>query len=216
MKKVLCSAFLALVLSFLLPSASGADATSLAQEVAKASGSENWGHVQTIDFAFVVEKEGKQVAKAEHHWDVAAGTDEIKWKGKEVKVDLANPGTSKDEKAAYARWVNDSYWLLAPLKLQDKGVTTEAEGTKEMNGKKCEVLKLSFVQVGLTPSDQYRLYVDPQSQLVTYWDYLPKGEKGMSGTWEDYQKSGGLTLATDHKMGGGIRIRIEGLKVTAK
>ena len=109
MKKLLFSALLFPVVTFLLPGASAADGTALAQEVAKASGSENWGNVQTIDFAFVVEKEGKQVAKAEHHWDVAAGTDEVKWKGKEVKIDLANPGTSEDEKAGYARWVNDYY-----------------------------------------------------------------------------------------------------------
>ncbi len=216
MKKLLFAAFVASAFLLLPLAASAAEGTGLAQEVAQANGRENWGNVQSIDFTFVVEKEGKKVASAEHHWDVAAATDEVKWKGKDVKIDLANPGTSEDEKAAYARWVNDSYWLLAPLKLQDKGVTTEAEGTKEMNGKKCEVLKLSFAQVGLTPNDQYRLYVDPQSRLVTYWDYLPKGEKGMSGTWENYQKSGGLTLATDHKMDGGIRIRIEGLKVTAK
>ena len=216
MKKLLFSAVVAPAFLLLPRVASAADGTALAKDVARASGSENWGHVQSIDFTFVVEKEGKKVASAEHHWDVAAGTDEVKWKGKEVKVDLANPGTSEDQKAAYARWVNDSYWLLAPLKLQDRGVTTEAEGRKEMDGKSYEVLKLSFAQVGLTPNDQYRLYIDPQSKLVRSWDYLPKGEKGMSGTWENYQKSGGLTLATDHRMDNGIRIRIEGLKVATK
>jgi hypothetical protein len=35
----------------------------------------------------------------------------------------------------------------------------------------------------------------------------------MHATWEDYQKSGGLTLATDHQMGE-ARIRILGLKIT--
>ena len=50
--------------------------------------------------------------------------------------------------------------------------------------------------------------------MVNYGDYMPKGEKGMSGTWEDFKKSGGLTLATDHKMAGGLRIRMEDLKVT--
>ncbi len=217
MHKILCSALLAPALVLTAGVAAAADDGSrLAQEVMKASGSENWGNVQSIDFTFAVEKDGKKLASAEHHWDVAADTDEVKWKGKDVKVDLANPGNSADEKAAYARWVNDSYWLLAPLKLQDKGVKTEAEGSKEIKGAKRDVLKLSFGQVGLTPSDQYRLYVDPETKLVTYWDYLPKGEKGMSGSWEDYQKSGGLTLATDHQMDNGLRVKIENLKVTDK
>ena len=98
----------------------------------------------------------------------------------------------------------------------DKGGRLPDEGTKEINGEQRDVLRLSFGQVGLTPTDQYRLYVDPATKMVTYWDYMPKGEKGMSGTWEDFQKSGGLTLATDHKMDGGLRIRIEDLKVTAE
>ena len=37
----------------------------------------------------------------------------------------------------------------------------------------------------------------------------------MHGTWDNYQKSGGLKLATDHKMDGDVRIRILNLKVTA-
>jgi hypothetical protein len=188
----------------------------LGEEVYRAAGGANWEKVKTIQFAFVVEKEGKTVARAEHVWDVPAFTDEVKWKGKDVTVNLANPGAGEEAKAAYARWVNDSYWLLAPLKLMDKGVTLTTEGTKEINGAQRDVLRLSFSQVGLTPTDQYRLYIDPATKLVTYWDYMPKGEKAMSGTWEDYQKSGGLSLATDHKMDGGLRVRIENLKVTSK
>jgi hypothetical protein len=44
---------------------------------------------------------------------------------------------------------------------------------------------------------------------------MPEPGKSMHGTWDDYQKSGGLTLATDHKMDGDVRIRILNLKVTA-
>ena len=188
----------------------------LGEDVYRAAGGENWDKVQTIQFSFVVEKGGQTVAKAEHLWNVPEQTDEVKWKGRDVKVNLADPGTGADAKAAYARWVNDSYWLLAPLKLMDRGVTLTAEGTKEINGAQREVLRLSFAQVGLTPTDNYRLYIDPATKMVTYWDYMPKGEKGMSGTWDDYQKAGGLTLATDHKMDGGLRIRIANLKVTRK
>ena len=190
------------------------DGKQLAQAVWGASGGANWDDVKTIDFTFAVEKNGKTVAKAQHHWDVAAQTDEVKWKGKDVTVNLANPAQDKDAKAAYARWVNDSYWLLAPLKLRDRGVTVTSEGTKEVNGEKCEVLHLSFGQVGLTPTDQYRLYIDPASKLVRSWDYIPKDGKGMSGSWEDYKKSGGLMLATNHKMDGGVQIKMLDLKVT--
>ena len=137
----------------------------------------------------------------------------MRWKGKDVTVNLMNPASDEDSKAAYARWVNDSYWLMAPLKLRDKGVNLTADGTKEMDGKKCEVLRLSFGKVGLTPNDQYNLYIDPKTKLVTSWDYMPEPGKTMHATWTDYQKSGELTLATDHQMGP-ARIRILNLKVT--
>ena len=186
---------------------------ALADAVWKASGGENWSAVKTINFTFAVEKEGKTVASAEHHWDVAAQTDRVKWKGKDVTVNLAEPASDEDAKAAYARWVNDSYWLLAPLKLKDRGTNVSAEGTKEMDGAKCDVLRLSFGKVGLTPNDQYLLYIDPATKLVRSWDYMPEPGKSMHATWEGYQKSGGLTLATDHQMGE-ARIRILDLKVT--
>jgi hypothetical protein len=191
------------------------NAGQLAQAVWKASGGENWPNVKAIDFTFAVEKAGKILVSAEHHWDVAAQTDHVKWKGKDVTVNLADPAGDEGAKAAYARWVNDSYWLIAPLKLKDRGIHVAEEGSKTMDGAECEVLRLSFGQVGLTPNDQYRLYINPATKLLASWDYMPEPGKSVHGTWEDYQTSGGLTLATDHKMDGDVRIRILNLKVTA-
>jgi hypothetical protein len=190
-------------------------AGQLAQAAWKASGGENWPNVKTIDFTFAVEKGGKTAFSAEHHWDVAAQTDHVKWKDKDVTVNLAEPVSDENAKAAYARWVNDSYWLLAPLKLKDRGCNVADEGKKKMDGRECEVLRLSFGKIGLTPNDQYKLYIDPATKLVFAWDYMPKPGESMHGTWEAYQESGGLKLATDHKMDGGVRIRIVNLKVTS-
>jgi hypothetical protein len=215
--KKLTGAFL-LALLFWAGVARAADdptAQQLADSVWKAAGGENWSSVKAIDFTFAVEKEGKTVASAEHHWNVADWTDRVKWKGKDVTVNLMNPAADEESKTAYARWVNDSYWLLAPLKLKDQGVKLTAEGSKEMDGAKREVLRLSFGKVGLTPEDQYRLYIDPETKLVTSWDYMPEPGKTMHATWSGYEKSGGLTLATDHQMGP-ARIRILNLKVTTK
>jgi hypothetical protein len=187
----------------------------LAQDVWKAAGGEHWPNVKSIDFTFAVEKNGTFVMQAEHHWDVAAQTDQVKWKGKNVTVNLADPAQDENGKAAYARWVNDSYWLLAPLKLKDRGVSMTDEGTKEVDGAKRQVLRLSFEKVGLTPNDQYRLYIDPETKLVTAWDYMPKGSESMHCTWDDYQSTGGLMLATNHKMAANTHIRILNLKVTS-
>lgn len=216
MKKliVLVVIFCAARLGLVAGAENSGSAGQLADTVWKASGGENWPNVKAIDFTFAVEKAGKTLVSAEHHWDVAAQTDHVKWKGKDVTVNLANPAVDEEAKAAYARWVNDSYWLLAPLKLKDRGITVSEEGRKTIDGAEREVLRLSFGQVGLTPNDQYRLYIDPATKLLASWDYMPEPGKAVHGTWEKYQKSGGLTLATEHKMEG-VEIRMLNLKVTS-
>ena len=178
------------------------DGEQLARAVWKASGGENWPNVKELRFTFIVEENGKELARAEHHWNVAAGTDRVKWKGKDVTVNLTSPAQDEDNKAAYARWVNDSYWLLAPLKVLDPGVKRTAEGTKQVGDASFDTLRLSFQGVGLTPGDQYLLYVDPQTKLVRAWDYIPSADKVMHGTWDGYQTFGGLQLSTQHEFGG--------------
>lgn len=177
-------------------------AQQLARELWKASGGEHWGKVTQVRFTFIVEDSGKELARAEHFWDVKAGTDHVKWKDKDVTINLVAPGQDEDGKAAYGRWVNDSYWLLAPLKVLDPGVRITSEGQKEAEGVNCETLRLSFEQVGLTPSDQYLLYIDPGTKLLRAWDYMPKADTVMHGTWEKYQQFGPLQLATEHNFGG--------------
>ena len=190
------------------------DAQELAKAVWKASGGEHWSKVKELRFTFIVEGDGKELARAEHHWDVAAGTDRVKWKGKDVTVNLAAPAQDEDSKAAYARWVNDSYWLLAPLKVLDPGVKLTAEGTKQVGEAHFELLRLSFQGVGLTPGDQYLLYIHPQEKLVRAWDYIPSPDKVVHGSWDKYQQFGPLQLSTEHEFGGRI-IRFADVSVTA-
>jgi hypothetical protein len=184
----------------------------------KACGGENWSKVQEIDFNFIVEQDGKALFTAQHKWNVAAGTDNVKWTDKEGKAhdataNLASPATDGDEKTAYARWVNDSYWLLAPLKLKDKGVKVEAGGPKDMNGTSMETINVSFDTVGLTPTDKYVYYIDPQTKMPKAWDYVPASGTGMQATWEKWQDFGGLKLATEHNFNGKT-IRLTEIKVS--
>jgi hypothetical protein len=193
----------------------------LAVDLWKACGGDNWSKIKEIDFNFVVEQEGKQLFSAAHRWNVPAGTDAVKWKDKEgkehdVTANLAKPATDGDEeKAAYARWVNDSYWLLAPLKIRDPGVKVEAGGPKDMNGTSMETINLSFGSVGLTPTDRYVFYIDPQTKLPKAWDYIPASGNGMQATWEKFQNFGGLNLATEHNFNGKT-IRLTDIKVTTQ
>jgi len=210
------------LLALTAPVAHAADAPAdkgqqLATDLWKASGGENWAKVKEVHFTFVVESDGKALFSAQHIWNVAANTDEVKWKDKQgqdhdATAKLNPPATEGDAKTAYARWVNDAYWFLAPLKIRDKGVKAEAGGPKEIKGVTYETLHLSFDQVGMTPTDQYVLYLDPKTKLVQAWDYIPKTGDGMQATWEKYQTFGGLNLATEHNFNGKT-IKLTDIKV---
>ena len=59
--------------------------------------------VREVHFTFAVEQEGKPLFSAQHIWNVAAGTDEVKWKDKEgkdhhVTANLAAPALTMKEK----------------------------------------------------------------------------------------------------------------------
>jgi hypothetical protein len=192
----------------------------VAVDLWKASGGDNWSKVKEIDFNFVVEQDGKQLFNAAHRWNVAAMTDAVKWKDKEgkdhdVTANLSKPATEGEEKTAFARWVNDSYWLLAPLKIRDKGVKVEAGGPKDLGGTSVETINLSFDSVGLTPTDHYVLYIDPQTKLPKAWDYIPATGTGMQATWEKFQNFGGLNLATEHNFNGKT-IKLTDIKVVTQ
>jgi hypothetical protein len=189
----------------------------IATDLWKASGGDNWSTIKEIDFNFVVEQDGKPLFTAAHRWDLAAGTDSVKWKDKQgeqhdVMTNLTKPAPDGPEKDAYARWVNDSYWLLAPLKIRDQGVKVEAGGPKDLNGTSLETINLSFGNVGLTPTDRYVFYIDPQTKLPKAWDYIPASGNGLQATWEKFQNFGGLNLATEHNFSGKT-IRLTDIKV---
>jgi len=199
---------------------STAKGQQLATDLWKASGGENWAKVREVHFTFAVEQEGKLLFSAQHVWNVAAGTDEVKWKDKEgkdhqVTANLVTPATDGEEKAGYARWVNDSYWLLAPLKVRDRGVKVESDGPKDLKGVTCETLRLKFDSVGLTPSDQYVFYLDPKTKLPVAWEYIPASGTGMQATWEKFQSFGGLNLATEHNFNGKT-IKLTDIKVVTE
>ena len=199
---------------------SAAKAQQLATDLWKASGGENWAKVKEVHFTFAVEQEGKPLFSAQHVWNVAGGTDEVKWKDKQgkdhqVTASLTTPPSNDEGKAGYARWVNDSYWLLAPLKIRDRGVNVEAGGPKDLNGVTCETMRLKFDKVGLTPSDQYIFYVDPKTKLPVAWDYIPESGTGIQATWEKFQTFGGLNLATEHNFNGKT-IKLTGIKVVTQ
>ncbi len=198
-------------LTVVLPSAlAAADeaANKLADAVVKASGGGTWPSVKRIRFTFVVEEPGKTepLLVAKHDWDLVTYMDTVEWKEKKATIDVCDPQSMKteDEKAAMARWTNDSYWLVAPLKLRDEGVTLKYGGKKTVDGREFELLDVSFGKVGMTTGDHYTMYIDPKTSLIAKWDYMPAPDKKITSAWEDYKDFSGLKLSTRHDFAGKV------------
>lgn len=206
------------------------DAMELATKVFEAHGGKAFDEVAELRFRFVVERDGKRAFEAMHRWDLRNSRDRVTWTDRDGRkldavVDLRDRSAPKgtiDGKSAsaggleelaqngYARWVNDSYWLIMPLKLSDPGVSLKRGQPRKHDGKTYEILELSFQQVGLTPGDRYSIFIDPQTHLVTRWEMRLEGREDQPRqvSWENHHKVGPLTLALDH-VSDGSNVRFE-------
>jgi hypothetical protein len=104
-------------------------------------------------------------------------------------------------------WINDSYWLVMPFKLKDSGVTLKYLGEDTLNADaKCNVLELTFKNVGDTPDNKYRLYVDLKDNLIKKWAYYENADQdSASRIWpfDNYKKYGDILLSADRSDGRG-------------
>lgn len=87
-------------------------------------------------------------------------------------------------KNAYAAWINDTYWLLAPYKLRDPGVNLSYAGRESVDGVNYDKLQLTFESVGLTPGDTYWMYLHPETGRVDRWAYVLEGQEPPPTVWE--------------------------------
>ncbi len=219
------------------PAEADTPARALARRVAEAAGLVRLSEVAALRFTFVVERDGQRAFVAAHAWDLRAGRDRVRWtedgRAWDVVVDLrartamgsvdgapiAAADTAAAAEQAYARWVNDAYWLALPLKVLDPGVRLSLDAPRVHEGRTHEVLALAFNGVGLTPGDRYWLLVDPETHRIARWEMVLEGQAGPArGTsFAAYEAVGPLTLALDHASDDGARhIRFEGVAALAQ
>ncbi|MFT5964551.1 MAG: hypothetical protein ACI9L6_001294 [Flavobacterium sp.] len=96
-------------------------------------------------------------------------------------------------------WINDSYWLVMPWKLQDPGVNLSYVNTGKLtDGKPADILQLTFNSVGVTPENKYWVYVDKEDHLIKQWAYYKNyndTEPKFLKPWDNYQKAGSILLS---------------------
>lgn len=111
-------------------------------------------------------------------------------------------------------WINDSYWLVMPFKLKDTGVTLKYLGEDlTQTGVMCNVIELTFNNVGDTPQNKYQVFVDVNDNLVRQWAYFKDaGQDSASQVWpwDNYKTYGKILLSADRSDDKGPRqVRVD-------
>jgi hypothetical protein len=118
---------------------------------------------------------------------------------------------------AYARFINDTYWLLMPYKLRDPGVMLSFDGEETIGQQRYEVIKMTFApSVGLTPQNVYRVFVDAATGRIVRWEYFAQeGAEPRPAWWTDWRQFDGVTLAVERKFEGSTtRLLFENIVVS--
>jgi len=178
-------------------------------------GIQTYEKARYLEFTFQVEREGKVLATRHHLWDRYTGNhvlDVTEPKtGDQVRV-YSNINTrkgvtyknSKQLKGvdntdwvnqAYGLFVNDSYWLLMPAKLEDPGVKVKIDKDLSQSSGKT-VLDLTFENVGNTPGDHYWVFVNGDGSIAR-WKFKLQGGREGDFNWLDEKDVGmGVKLST--------------------
>lgn len=227
---------------FMFPSSAQSEtrdpkAVAEAKREMEASGAKHWEKARYIRFDFSVDAGTRHSGPIAHYWDRYTGRyrlDVPGEKGFRAYFNVQKPAdfsqavilkgnarvTGPDAEAllkrAYGRFINDTYWMLAPLKVLDPGVNLADEGEVEFDGKKAHVIRLSFGAVGLTPGDVYKHFLDPATGQMLGWEYKLQGEtEGPTRwKWEDVKEFGGLRLSQRKTQPGGETIRTDNIMVS--
>ncbi|WP_157621288.1 hypothetical protein [Salisaeta longa] len=173
-------------------------ADSIAFRMYRAHGAAGWNVVPYLRFSFGVGRGDTSQVVAQHLWNKETGAYRVEWDvapestlvalfdvdevsnglpttgavyGNGEPVDSARADSLL--RVAYQRFINDSYWLLAPLKVFDEGV--QRTYVPDSSTSEHAVIRLSFGDVGLTPGDRYWLYVDRATGLLDRWAFHLQG-----------------------------------------
>ena len=105
---------------------------------------------------------------------------------------------------AHFQSVNWWYWIGIPFKLKDPGVIVRHAGAAALQGKRVEVLEVTFEpKIGAT-SDRYTYYIDPETHHIVFVELQlqPGVWPGVGGpapsrsAWLEYKNEGPFTIHT--------------------
>jgi hypothetical protein len=204
-------------------------ANAIADEMMQAlGGRENWDKARFLRFTFV--RQGRRLNLT---WDRESGRyrlEAVNDSGVPYVV-VMNLATRQGRAAVEGRpldgaelseyltlaariWAGETYWLLAPYKLRDPGAILTYEGEETAGGTIYDRMHLRFENVGLTPGDQFWLYVNRKTRLLDRWRFKLQGGTEGDYRWTGWERFGRILLATERLGANGERILFEDILVT--
>ena len=190
---------------------------------------EAWERARYFEFDFVVDLADGEFRRS-HEWDRYDGRARVAWTqdGTETVVVLddmdppsgrawrdgqevaSGPAADSLLQRAYGAHINDSYWLVMPYKWKDPGVNARwlRRETSE-DGRRYEVIELTFDGVGITPDNKYHAWVNRDTWLMDQWAHYSTADAEPTVTeWTNYRDVGPLILSLDKG-----RIHFENVRV---
>lgn len=184
---------------------SGAEADALAEKMLMAVDQTSYRNTRYLEWTFA----GIHTYK----WDKEMGLVDVSWDKHKAKLNLNNPTKSevynngikltgktseKQLKKATDYFNNDSFWLVAPFKVFDKG--TSRSLIENEDGSKS--LLVTYGQGGSTPGDSYLWKLNDNGFPESYkmWvKIIPIG--GLEASWDDWKiVESGARLPASHQL----------------
>jgi hypothetical protein len=186
---------------------SGPEADALAHKMLRAVNNEAYQNTRFLEWSFAG-------GAHQYKWDKANGKVEVEWDDYSVTLILWDSSISTIYKdgvlvapeqnrditsKALDYFNNDSFWLVAPFKVMDKGVKRSIVTLEDGS----DGLLVSYTQGGSTPGDSYLWHLNENGFPESYqmWvKIIPIG--GIRASWDDWQiTESGAFLPTSHKIG---------------
>lgn len=205
---LMLSAILYLVYNEPLPKGTNPKkADALAEKMLKALNAEGYKQTNFLEWSFAN-------GAHKYKWDKASGKVSVEWSNYKVTLNLAKPTTSQvfqnsqeiigDSKAGLIKkatdyFNNDSFWLVAPFKVFDKGTTRSIVTFEDgLAG-----LLVTYSSGGTTPGDSYLWKLNENGFPNSYqmWvKIIPIG--GLEASWDDWKvMENGIFLPASHQLG---------------
>ena len=175
---------------------------TILEKVARAHGIENWNAIKKVRFTFNVDRD---TTHFERQWSWDTRTQEVTAISKGDTILYNRKAVDSLSQGADAAFINDKYWLLAPLNIlwdrDNLTYTYEEMSLAPISSDSLQKLTVVYGnEGGYTPGDAYDFYLG-EDFLVREWVFRRSNsaEPTSITTWEGYEEINGLKISKMHK-----------------